>query len=154
MRWLVLILLGLAQVALGDLLRIGGIAPDLLLIGVIWAAAPSSPSVGALTGFLAGLAYDLSGVDPLGATALVGVSVGFFAARSLAPSRKLHPLRLLGRAALLLLPVETFLANLRYLELDYDPLLVTLRLALPVTVYTLLLLGLLFWIPRRSAGER
>lgn len=156
MRWLVLVLLGLAHVALGDLLRVGGIAPDLLLVGVIWAAAPSGPAAGALAGFLAGLAYDLSGIDPLGATALAATSAGFFAARWLAPRLKLHPLRMLWRALLLLLPLEIFLANLRYLGLDYDPLRVTLRLALPVTLYTLLLLGLLLWIPRRAgrAGER
>jgi rod shape-determining protein MreD len=152
MRWLVLVLLGLAHVSLGDLLRVGGIAPDLLLIGVVWAAAPSAPATGALAGFLAGLAYDLSGVDPLGASALAATSVGFFAARHLSPALKLHPARLTGRAFLILLPAEVFLANLRYQGLDYDPLALSLRLALPVTVYTLLLLGLALCIPR-GAGR-
>lgn len=155
MRWLVLILCLLLQLTWSDLLAIQGRAPDLLLLGVIWVSMSLAPWQGALLGLLAGLGLDAVGaLDPLGAGALAAVSAGFFAARFLGTERRLHPVLLLGRCALLLAPLELFLANLRYRGMDYDPGQVSLWLALPVWAYTLVLFQLLNWLPGTGARSR
>jgi len=157
MRWLVLVLCLAAQTAWSDLLSIQGRAPDLLLLGILWAAAARPPWQGALLGFLAGLGADLAGAqDPLGAGALAGTSAGFFAALWLHPALRLNVWRSLGRAAALLAPLEVLLAHARYRGMDYQVWETTLRLALPTWLYTLLLLLLLLWIPgaRGSDGRR
>lgn len=148
MRWVVLLLCLILQVAWSDLLSIQGRCPDLLLLGVLWLGLSLPPWQGALMGFLAGLGLDLlGGFDPLGASALAGVSAGFFAARFLSLERRLHPALRLVRAALLLAPLELFLANLRYRGMDYRPWEISLWLALPVWAYTLVLFQLLGWLP-------
>lgn len=148
MRYLLLLACLLLQVAWSDLLRIGLSAPDLLAIGLIWCCAAMPGHRAALVGFLAGLLLDLvAGLQPFGASALAGTSMAFFASRFLSPDLKLHLLRLLGRSMLILAPVELFLANLRYDGLDYLPIEIALYQALPVLVYTMGLLVLVFLLP-------
>jgi hypothetical protein len=156
MRWLVLALCLVLQLAWGDLLAVRGHAPDLLLLGVLWAAAPLPPWQAALLGFLAGLGADLAGaLDPLGAGALAACSAGFWAALLLRPELRLPLPRALLRGALLLAPLELFLANLRYRGMDYSALRVSLRLALPVWLYTLALLAILLaLLPARARAPR
>ena len=72
------------QVAVMPHLRIAGVAPDLLLVLTIAVAVRLGPEAGALTGFAAGLAFDLFLETPLGlgalADALVGYGAGVFVA--------------------------------------------------------------------------
>lgn len=147
MRWAFFIVCFILQLAWGDLLGIQGRSPDLLLLGILWAAAPLPPWIGALVGFFAGLAADLAGaLDPLGAAALAGTSAGFFASLFLHPALRLPWWRALLRLALILAPLELFLSHVRFGGMDYRAWDITLRLALPVWLYTLALGFLLSWL--------
>lgn len=153
MRWVVLALCLVLQLAWGDLLGIHGRAPDLLLLGVIWAAAPLAAWQGALLGFAAGLGADLAGaLDPLGAGALAGTCAGFWSARLLHPDLRLPIARALLRAALLLAPLDLLLAHLRYRGMDYQALRISLQVALPVWAYTLFLLAILLLLSGSDGG--
>jgi len=153
MRWLVLALCLVLQVSGGELLAIRGLAPDLLLLGVVWASRGRAPWQGALLGFLAGLSVDLAGAaDPLGASSLAAVSAGFLGARWLPVDQRLHPMATLGRAALGLAPLVLFLSHLRHQGMDYEPWAVTVERALPVWAYTLLLFQVLSWLPGAHRG--
>ena len=61
----------LIQVALAAPLRLSGVAPDLVLLVSVAAGVAAGPDRGAISGFLAGLAYDLFLQTPLGMSALV-----------------------------------------------------------------------------------
>ena len=68
-----------AQVSVFPHLRIAGTAPDLVLLLAIAVAYRLGPDAGAITGFGAGLAFDLFLETPLGLTALVAAVVGYAA---------------------------------------------------------------------------
>ena len=63
-------LLALVQVAFVSQLRMGGVAPDLLLGVAVATAVVAGPDRGAIVGFAAGLAYDLFLDTPFGLSAL------------------------------------------------------------------------------------
>jgi len=67
----VVALVTLLQVALVSSLRIFGVAPDIVLLVAVAAGVAAGPERGAVTGFVAGIAYDLFLQTPLGLTALV-----------------------------------------------------------------------------------
>jgi rod shape-determining protein MreD len=69
----------LLQVALAPHLAIGGAVPNFMLLVVIAAALVEGPRYGAVTGFSAGLLFDLLGTGPIGPMALVLCLVGFAA---------------------------------------------------------------------------
>ena len=155
MRWAIFAACFILQLAWGDLLGIQGRSPDLLLLGILWAAAPLAPWGAALFGFAAGLAADLTGaLDPLGAAALAGTSAGFFASLFLHPALRLPLWRTLLRLALILGPLDLFLAHVRYSGMDYDAWDITLRLALPVWLYTVALGVLLSWLWGGRRGDQ
>ncbi len=60
----------LLQLSLFSDLRVGGRAPDLLLVAAIAAGLTGGPDRGAFTGFMAGLAIDLFLPTPFGLSAL------------------------------------------------------------------------------------
>jgi hypothetical protein len=154
MRIALLLVAMLIQVAWSDLLRIGDSAPNVFFLGLIWCTAVMSGPAAALTGFLAGLGLDLlGGLDPLGASALAGTTVAFFASRSLDPERKLNVPHLLGRSFLILAPVMLFLGNLRYQGMDYDAFKIAVFTVLPSLLVTLGLLALLFLLPAWRSGR-
>ena len=101
----------------------------------------------ALTGFTAGLAIDLLGADPLGASALVGTSAAFFASKYLNPEKKLPIIHLTFRAFLIIVPIEIFLTNLRFVGMDYIALDLILGKSLPVAAYTVLIYSILQILP-------
>ncbi|MDP2361096.1 MAG: hypothetical protein Q8O14_10125 [bacterium] len=156
MRWLLLAFCLLLHLSWGDLLAIQGRSPDLLLIGIMWAAAPLPPWQAALLGFLAGLGADLAGAqDPLGASALAGSSAAFFTALWVSAGLRLPAWRSLVRLAAILAPLELFQAHLRHRGLDYRILDTSLGLALPVWAYTVALLAVLIALtPGRGADGR
>lgn len=152
MRWVVLLICFTLQLAWGDLLGIQGRSPDLLLLGILWAAAPLQPWAGALLGFTVGLGADFAGAqDPVGAAALAGTSAAFFSSWLLHPSLRLPLWRALLRLALILAPLELFLAHARFRGMDYNPAALSVQLALPVWLYTLVLGALLTWL---TGGRR
>jgi rod shape-determining protein MreD len=61
----------LLQVGLVAPLRILGVAPDIVLLVALAAGVAAGPERGAITGFVAGMSYDLFLQTPLGLTALV-----------------------------------------------------------------------------------
>lgn len=69
----------LLQSGLAPHLAIGGVTPNFLLIVVVTIALTGGSTEGALTGFFAGLAFDLIGTGPVGAMALVLAVSGYLA---------------------------------------------------------------------------
>lgn len=92
------------QVSVVPHLRIAGTAPDLVLLLTIAVAYRLGPEAGALTGFGAGLAFDLFLETPLGLNALtdavVGYAVGVFTAGLLRVPRALPVTLALGAGVL------------------------------------------------------
>lgn len=80
-RWVVIplaLLLGVAlQTSVFARLPVFGALPDLLLLVTIGVALESEPEVGAAVGFAAGLLQDLTGVLPLGMSAVAYTLVGY-----------------------------------------------------------------------------
>ncbi len=78
----VVALLALLQVAFFSQLRMGGVAPDLLLAVAVATAVVAGPDRGAIVGFFAGLIFDLFLDTPLGLSALtysvVAYATGLF----------------------------------------------------------------------------
>jgi rod shape-determining protein MreD len=73
MRWriaLLIVLFALMQVSVFTHLRIAGVVPDLGLVLAVAVAYRFGPEAGAITGFAAGLLYDLFLETPLGLSAL------------------------------------------------------------------------------------
>jgi rod shape-determining protein MreD len=58
-------------------LRLAGVRPDLLVLGVVWVAVATDPTTGAVFGFVAGLVADLLFDLPVGVSALAYTAVGF-----------------------------------------------------------------------------
>jgi rod shape-determining protein MreD len=150
MHWILLAVAVLFQLTLADMLMIGQAAPNWLFISLFLVAASFPTPKAALVGFLAGLLLDLGGVDPLGAFALTGCTAAFFAARHLSRDRKLPLLRMLPRALLILLPLEIFLANLRFTTMDSHWYVITTFRALPSAFYSLVVIALLWALPMRQ----
>jgi rod shape-determining protein MreD len=73
MRWriaLLVVLLALLQVTVFTHLRVFGVVPDVGLVLAVAVAYRFGPEAGAITGFAAGLAYDLFLETPFGLSAL------------------------------------------------------------------------------------
>lgn len=68
---------GLLQVAVAPYLAIGGIVPNFLLLIVVTLALVEGPAWGCVSGFVAGLMFDLIGTGPVGPMALVLSVVGY-----------------------------------------------------------------------------
>jgi len=67
------------QVAVAPNIAIGGAVPNFMLLVVVTLALTQGPAAGATSGFVAGLAFDLLGVGPIGPAALVLTVVGYLA---------------------------------------------------------------------------
>ena len=67
----------LVQVALAPYLAIGAIVPNFLLLIVVTLALVEGAGWGAVSGFVAGFAFDLAGTGPVGPMALVLSVVGY-----------------------------------------------------------------------------
>lgn len=74
---LAVVVLVIAQVALFPHLRVDGVAPDLGLVAAVAVAYRQGPVAGAITGFGAGLAFDLFLGTPLGLSALAWGLTGY-----------------------------------------------------------------------------
>lgn len=72
-------LAALLQAGLAPYIAIGGTAPNFLMLVVITVALVTGPYEGALTGFAAGLLYDLLGTVAVGPMALVLTIAGYVA---------------------------------------------------------------------------
>jgi rod shape-determining protein MreD len=73
------LLLAVFHVTLLPLVAIAGVVPDVLLLWVLWVAMNEGQTVGMLTGFGAGLAFDIVSADVIGSNALAKVVVAFIA---------------------------------------------------------------------------
>lgn len=76
LAWVIAICVVL-QVALAPNIAIGGAIPDFLLIAVVCAGVLKGPRTGCITGFAAGLLYDLISDCPFGTMTMTLVIVGF-----------------------------------------------------------------------------
>jgi rod shape-determining protein MreD len=75
---LLIVFLLIAQVAVFPHLQLFGVVPDLGLLVAIAVGYKYGPEAGALTGFFAGLGYDLFLETPLGLCAISYALVGYF----------------------------------------------------------------------------
>lgn len=73
------ILLSFIHVVLLDLVSVGGITPDLLLILVVWITLAEGRFIGLFAGFAIGLLFDIISFDVIGLNALVKTIVAFIA---------------------------------------------------------------------------
>jgi len=96
-----IVLIVIVQVAVFPHLRIAGVVPDLGLVLAVAVAYRYGPEAGALTGFAAGLLYDLFLATPLGLSALAyaitAYAVGVLSSGLMRSPRWIPPL--LGGAA-------------------------------------------------------
>ena len=91
------------QVAVAPYLAIGGVVPNFLLLVVVTLALVEGPTWGCVSGFAAGLLFDLIGSGPVGPMALVLATVGYAAGAlqaNLFAEGWLQPLTVLGVASL------------------------------------------------------
>ena len=89
------VLFAIVQVTVFTHLRILGVVPDLGLVLAVAIAYRSGPEAGALTGFAAGLCYDIFLETPLGLSALsyalTGYAIGLLAGGMLRSPRWIPP---------------------------------------------------------------
>jgi rod shape-determining protein MreD len=93
----------LLQVGLAPYIAIGGVVPNFLQIVVITLALVEGPVAGAVSGFAAGLIFDLLGSGPVGPAALVLCVTGYMAGllhENMFAEGWLLPLTVLGIASL------------------------------------------------------
>src|SRR3954468_22143704 len=88
---LVYVTIGL-QVGLGELLRVGGSKPDLVLLAVIFIAINAPRDAALLGAFGIGLAQDLLSLSPLGVYALAYSLVAMFTISTQELVYRAHPL--------------------------------------------------------------
>ncbi len=72
-------LVALAQTVVLDVIRIAGVAPDLVLLVLVYSAHKQGSMNGQITGLVGGLVEDLTSLAPLGFNSLTRVAVGFLA---------------------------------------------------------------------------
>jgi len=73
------ILIALFHVVLGDLIAIGGITPNIMIILVVWIALKRGQFVGLFAGFAAGIIFDIITLDVIGTNALSLTVTAFIA---------------------------------------------------------------------------
>lgn len=94
----------LLQVAVAPYIAPSGVTPNFLMLVVITIALTTGPNEGAMSGFAAGLAFDMIGTGPVGAMALVLTVTGYLAGLmhdQMFAEGWLLPLTVLGIASLL-----------------------------------------------------
>ncbi|GAB1429676.1 hypothetical protein MASR2M18_05080 [Ignavibacteria bacterium] len=72
-------LLAILHMSFLDLISVGGVAPDLLLLLTIWIAVSEGRMPGMTVGFLSGILLDVISDDVLGTNALAKTMAGFIA---------------------------------------------------------------------------
>ena len=73
------LLLSVVHVVFLDLISVGGITPDLLLILLIWIVLAEGPFPGLFAGFFIGLLFDIVSADVIGTNALAKTVAAFIA---------------------------------------------------------------------------
>jgi rod shape-determining protein MreD len=76
---IIALLLSVVHVVFLNLVSVGGITPDLLIILVVWIAIREGQFIGILAGFGCGLLFDIVSLDVLGTNALAKTFAGFAA---------------------------------------------------------------------------
>lgn len=74
-----LLVLLIVQIGIGSMLSIGGITPDLVVLGVVYVGLVSGRLHASVAGFIAGLLLDLYSGDVIGISALAKTLAGFAA---------------------------------------------------------------------------
>jgi rod shape-determining protein MreD len=77
--FLLAILLSIFQVAFTDFISIGGLAPDFLIILVVWISLREGQHFGTISGFVIGILFDIISMDVIGTNAFAKVIAGFTA---------------------------------------------------------------------------
>ncbi|TVR03808.1 MAG: rod shape-determining protein MreD [Spirochaetaceae bacterium] len=72
-------LIALAQTVILDAVRIAGVAPDLVLLVLVFSAHKQGSMNGQMIGLVGGLVEDLTSLAPLGFNSLIRLAVGFLA---------------------------------------------------------------------------
>lgn len=72
-------LAAILQAGIVPYISVAGVTPNALLLAAVTIALVKGPRAGMLSGFAAGLLFDLMGTGPIGAAALVFCLVGFIA---------------------------------------------------------------------------
>lgn len=73
------VLIALFHVVLGELIAIGGITPNIMIILVVWIALKRGQFVGLFAGFAAGIIFDIITLDVIGTNALALTVTAFIA---------------------------------------------------------------------------
>jgi rod shape-determining protein MreD len=148
-------LLTVMQVAVFPHLRLLGAVPDLGLLLAIAVAFRDGPEAGLVTGFFAGVAFDLFLETPVGLTALAyaltAYATGVLQTGVLRSPRMLSPLAgfLGGLVSGMLFVVVGVLAGANVAFTDH-----TFALLLASALYDAVLAPLVFWLTDRVLGDR
>lgn len=133
------------QTTLGRFISVGGITPDFLIILPIIFGFLNGKNEGIFVGFFAGLMYDLINYDVVGFSALVFMYAGFFAGcyyQKYEESEIMFPIMLvcIGNTGFEFISyIGNFLLHNRL-----DVLYYMYRIILPETVYTLLVMIIIY----------
>jgi rod shape-determining protein MreD len=129
----------LVQVSLIPLLTVYEIAPDLLLIGVVFSAIRHGAIAAIITGFLAGLAQDAVATHLYGLQALAKAVAGFVAAYLARDKLKFDLQVTLGLAFAAALVHHLIRDGIYYFDADFSFLYLIIRYVIPNSLYTLAL---------------
>ncbi|GAB1370901.1 hypothetical protein MASR1M45_09630 [Candidatus Kapaibacterium sp.] len=79
---IVALLIVIFQISIANLIEIGGLTPNLMIVLVVWITISEGQFVGIFAGFLAGLIFDIATFDLIGTNALAqtvaAMASGFF----------------------------------------------------------------------------
>ena len=141
-----MLLLAIAQIAVGDLISIAGIVTSFLLIGIVFIALLRGQVVAMLHGFPAGLLVDLYAGEVVGITSMALVTVAFLIGFFYEEDRRDVLIRSLRMV--LLITLAAFLFNLIYLFTYFRSLEIDiLQLVLLHVIGGMLYTGVLGAIP-------
>ncbi len=139
------------QLTVAPLFAIEGIAPDLVLLVVVFVAMKRGKVWGIAAGFVAGLAYDFFGTAFLGVSSLANSVAAFLAGLLGGPQFEEKPAEMIG-----LLATSVFIHHLIYFTIirigsfySFGQLLV--RVILPQSFYTLVFVAIFYSILPKSS---
>lgn len=137
-----LLVLLILQIGIGSLLSIGGVTPDLVMLGVVYVALVSGRLHASVAGFTAGLLLDLYSGDVIGISALAKTIAGFAAGFYHDPEQADRITR--GMRAVLVTLLSVFIHNVIFLfaylqSIDVHILEIIVLHGLGSTLYTSIL---------------
>lgn len=149
------ILIALFHVLLGELIAIGGITPNIMIILVVWITLKRGQFIGLFAGFTAGIISDLITLDVIGTNALSLTVTAFIAGFFHSEGKEEHTVRSVKFLGILLLSavVHNSIYYFLYIQIsEFKFLNFFLKYGLASSLYTTVvgIFAMFIKIPRRE----